>query len=60
MSKCSVCKIKILEGDETVGTGEHVTHKACSEGVITKEPVEFNIQVTPQACQELIRKNKKN
>ena len=47
MSKCSVCKIKILEGDETVGTGEHVIHKVCSEGVITKEPVEFKYTSYP-------------
>ena len=47
MSKCSVCKIKILEGDEILGTGERVTHKACSEGVITKEPVEFKYTSYP-------------
>ena len=47
MSKCSVCKIKILEGDETLGTGERVTHKACSEGDITKESVEFKYTSYP-------------
>ena len=47
MSKCSVCKIKILKGDETLGTGERVTHKACSEGDITKESVEFKYTSYP-------------
>ena len=58
MSKCRLCKKEIIEGDETLGTGARVIHKACSEGDMTKESVEFKYTSYPSGLPNTYKEDK--
>jgi hypothetical protein len=46
MAICNVCKIEILEGDETIWTGSRVVHQRCNENLT--DDIEDLLPPTPE------------